>query len=90
MHDNESEGGRGKYFEFEREKWLDYFGITGGGTKVEDVKQCRNGATVWSGDVRVWGLNSNDHELHGRRNSGEASGDWGENDYLVTVCGILQ
>ena len=72
----------GKYFKYDKVQWAIYFGtpILGG---VVDVKQCRDGAKVWNGKVKVWPVNP---DGNGRRNSGSARGQWEEHDYVVKVC----
>jgi hypothetical protein len=46
---------------------------------VENVKQCRDGTELWTGQVKIApGVSS-----YGRRSSGYAAGQWGQHDYIV-------
>ena len=70
----------GKYFKYDKDQWEQYFGTPGG---VVDVKQCRDGAKVWIGEVKIWSVVP---DANGRRNSGSDRGQWEEHDYVVKVC----
>ena len=72
------DGSTSKYFEYDKDQWEQYFG-TWSYKAVVDVKQCRDGAEVWNGEVQIFNIS-------GRRNSGYAQGQWEEHDYVVKVC----
>ena len=78
----------GLYFKYDIEKWRQYFGTAPTSVTVVQVKQCRNGAEVWSGQVMIAPSSSNGdihYAPHGRRNSGQSNGQWEKYDYVVKV-----
>lgn len=66
-----------------------YFNVDGGGlTGTETVKQCRAGAEVWEGQIRVFGSQDSsqtDGDSHGRRESGATAGNWQAGDFLTAA-----
>lgn len=81
----------GKYFSYDADLWNHYFGtvlVSTQGTQVA-VKQCRDGAEIWTGEVSIWPNipNFKGHELppSGRRNVGANKGQWEKHDYVVKV-----
>ena len=77
----------GKYFKYDPDQWAQYFGP---GTGTFDVKQCRDGAKVWEGEVIIWPDSDSRHNgaAIGRRNPSPLAGQgqWEKHDYVVKVC----
>ena len=83
----------GQYFVYDTDTWKQDFSAVPTSTSgsVVDVKQCRDGKEVWSGQVKVWPEIPNhqgkgyDLPPAGRRNSGSSKGQWKKHDYVVKV-----
>ena len=71
----------GKYFKFDMTEWKNYFGSFSS-SSTPSIKQCRNGAVVYTGKIRVW---DNEYGKHGRRepSSSASNGNWKTGDYIV-------
>ena len=56
--------------------------------QVLAVKQCRNGISVWSGNVKYWTVSNqagSTGDAHGRRDSGAANDQWEICDIVTTA-----
>jgi len=78
--DGSDGAGPGKYFEFNLTEWDSYFGSSGCSGNFE-IKQCRSGSGErWVGEVIIWIA----HDVcYGRRNEGQAEGQWNIGDAIV-------
>ena len=74
----------GKYFKFDAGEWKEYFGSFNSNGDTRTIKQCRDGATVYTGRIIAW---DNDNGIHGRRDPSSSGGDWKVDDYIVTSGG---
>ena len=77
----------GSYFLYSEAGWSDVFGVlTHSGTY--EVKQCRDGTQVWSGQVIVWlGTRTNKVPAHGRRDPYSSASVFQTGDDLVPISG---
>jgi len=82
MSIDHSSGTTGQYLNFDAPSgWTSHQAV--------DVKQCRNGQTIWSGRI-MWWNNQNggtSGNSHGRRDSGSSSGQWQVGDTVTDgIC----
>ena len=86
-------GSLGQYFVFDPSVWVANFGsFTNLRSVANNVKVCRSGVEIWTGDITAFALTAFADNNIGRREPDSAAGDWEVNDVIVpssTSCPVV-
>ena len=79
------DGDNGKYFFFDATDFTKMVGETDWDDKTYEV--IKRGCNSWTGMIRVWDGSTGKYGLAGRRDAGQAAGQWAQGDtILLKAC----